>query len=116
LIIEVAQGSRLERSLRELTSARPEVVVVGLAPDPKGRLGAPDSGHVIAWVPSPQALTVESESVRRAVEGAGGGAEPLLIVVAEAEELLDEQLAPLIEASERAPRAVILRVIHAADG
>jgi hypothetical protein len=111
----VAQGSSLEQSLRELTGTRPEVVTVGLAPDPDGRLAAPETGHVVASVPSPQALAVESEAIRRVIQGAGGGTEPLLIVVEEAETLLEEQLAPVIEASLHAPRSVILRVIHAAD-
>jgi hypothetical protein len=53
-------------------------------------------------------LAEEPEAVRRAVEGAGGGVEPLLVVVEEAEALLEESL--------DAPRGVILRVIHAAAG
>jgi hypothetical protein len=91
-------------------------VIVGLAPDPDGRLAAPDPGHVIVSVPSPEALAEEPEAVRRAIEGAGGGVEPLLVVVEEAEALLEEHLAPVIEGSLHAPRGVIPRVIHAAAG
>ena len=106
----------MEQSLRrELSGGQPEVVIVGLAPDPHGHLAAPEAGHVVASVASPQALPVEAEAIRLAIEGAGGGAEPLIILVEEAEELLEEQLAPVIEASLHAPRSVILRVIHAAD-
>ena len=90
-------------------------MIVGLAADPEGRLEAPVDEHVIVTVPAPQALAEEPDEIRRAIEHAGGGAEPLLIVVEEAEDLAEDQLAPVIEASAHAPRTVILRVIHAGE-
>lgn len=90
-------------------------MIVGLAPDPEGSLPAPEAEHVVASVPSPEGLADEPDEIRRAIQRAGGGEEPLMIVVAEAEELLSDQLAPVIDASVRAPRPVILRVIHVTD-
>ena len=43
---------------------------------------------------------------------AGTGAEPLVIVVQAAEELRDEELAPVLEASRHTERPVILRIIR----
>jgi hypothetical protein len=92
------------------------VVIAGLAPDEGGSLPAPPVGQVVLSVPSPEALALEPDAIRRVIDRAGSGAEPLVIVVEEAETLLEEQLQPVIEASRHAPRSVVLRVIHATDG
>jgi hypothetical protein len=43
---------------------------------------------------------------------AGTGTEPLVVVVEAAEELREDELATVVEAAERAPRAVILRILR----
>ncbi len=117
LVIEVAQGSALERGLRrDLAGGRDEVVIVGMAADPEGSLPPPEAEHVVVSVPSPEALAEEPDAIRRAIEDGGAGVEPMLIVVDEAEELREEELAPVIAATQHASRDVILRVIHALDG
>jgi hypothetical protein len=63
-------------------------------------------------VPSPEALSREADEVRRVVERAGTGVEPLVVEVEAAEELREEELAAVVEAAEHTPRAVILRVVR----
>ena len=46
------------------------------------------------------------------IDRAGTGTEPLVIVIDDAEELRDEELAPLVQAAARSSRPVILRVIR----
>jgi hypothetical protein len=117
VIVEVAQGSTLERGLRRgVIDERLEVVVVGLAPDAEGQLPVPQTGQVVLSVPSPEALVRQADVIRRVVDGAGEEAEPLVVVVEQAEELREEELRPVIDASRRARRNVIVRVIHASDG
>jgi hypothetical protein len=117
VIVEVAQGSTLERELRrEATDEGLEVVIVGLAPDAEGQLPVPDTGQVVLSVPSPEALVRQADVISRVVDGAGDEVEPLVVVVEQAEELREEELRPLIDASRRTRRDVILRVIHASDG
>ena len=43
--------------------------------------------------------------------GGGTGDEPLVVVVEAAEELREDELAPVLEAAGHTPRAVILRVM-----
>lgn len=116
IVIEVAQDTALERRLRRLASADAEVVIVGLAADPDGRLTAPRRGQVVLSVASPEALPVHSDAIRRVVDRAGGGSEPLVIEVKELEALREEELRPVVEAARHARRGVILRVLHTAGG
>jgi hypothetical protein len=109
LIVEVPSGGRLDRRLR--STPPPETAVVRLPADAEGRLEAPDAGQVVMSVPSPEALVRESDEVRRVVDEAGTGTEPLVVVVEAAEELRADELAPLLEAAERSRRSVILRVM-----
>jgi len=62
-------------------------------------------------VPSPETLSREPEEVRRVIDAAGSGAEPLVVVVEAAEELRDDELAAVLDAADRTSRAVILRVV-----
>jgi hypothetical protein len=50
--------------------------------------------------------------VHRVLAGAGTGVEPLVVVVEAADELREEELGAVVAAAERAPRAVILRVLR----
>lgn len=116
LIIEIAEGTALERSLRADFAERPEVVIVGLAPEAPGDLVVPQAGQVVLSVPSPEALAAEPNEIRRIIDRAGGGTEPLVIAVEEAESLREEELRPLLDATRDARRSVILRVMRTPDG
>jgi hypothetical protein len=63
-------------------------------------------------VASPEALRREQAEVRRVVAGAGTGVEPLVIEVEVAEELREDELAAVMEASRNASRPVILRIVR----
>jgi hypothetical protein len=63
---------------------------------------------------SPGALAREPEKVRRVIDRAGPGNEPLIVVVEAAEELREEELGPVLAAARRSRRPVILRI--AGDG
>ena len=80
--------------------------------DDQGVLVPPDAGEVVLSAPSPEALSRESAEVGRVIDRAGTGTEPLVIVIDDAEELRDEELAPLVQAAARSSRPVILRVIR----
>jgi hypothetical protein len=113
LIVQPPRGGAVDRQLR--AQAPPSVVsgdvVVEAGPtDAEGHLEALP-GQVVLSVPSPEALEREADEVRRVVGGAGTGAEPLVVVVAAAEELREEQLAVLIDAASHTSRAVILRIM-----
>jgi hypothetical protein len=62
-------------------------------------------------VPSPEALARDADEVRRVIEGAGTGVEPLVVVVEAADELRDDDLASIVEATGGTSRSVILRIM-----
>jgi hypothetical protein len=115
LIIQVPRGGPIDRQLKEQAPpsvASGEVVVEALASDAEGNLDPPATGEVVLSVPSPESLSREAGEVRRVITQAGTGIEPLVIVIEAAEELRDDELAAVLDAARRAPRAVILRVIR----
>ncbi len=59
---------------------------------------------------SPEALR-DRQEVQDAVSGADGGDGPLVIIVEAAEELREEELAPVLDAADGANRPVILRIL-----
>jgi hypothetical protein len=63
-------------------------------------------------VPSPESLAREADEVRRVIGLAGTGVEPLVLVVEAAEELREEELASVVEATSHAERPVIMRIIR----
>jgi hypothetical protein len=103
---------------QRLTAEPPTSVSNGAAvvareqPDDQGNLEPPPAGEIVLSVPSPEALSRDPDEVRRVIDRAGTGTEPLVIVVEDAEELRDEELAPVVQAAARSPRPVILRVIR----
>jgi hypothetical protein len=114
LIVQIPRGSELERSL----GAQPpsgvlsgEVFVEAGPADEQGKLEPPAAGEVVLSMPSPEGLAREADTVRRVIGEAGTGVEPLVVVLDVAEELRDEELAPLLDAARRSPRPVILRII-----
>ena len=88
------------------------MVVEHGATDAEGNLEALAAGQVVMSLPSPEALAREPGEVRRVIGRAGTGVEPLVIVVEAAEELREEELAVTLDAADRTPRAVILRVVR----
>lgn len=82
------------------------------ATDAEGVLEPPDAGEIVLAVPSPEALSRDPDEVRRVIERAGTGTEPLVVVVDSAEELRDEEIASVIEATSHTERPVILRVVR----
>jgi hypothetical protein len=113
LIVQVPQGSSVDDALhreRPQSVADGAVVVETLAPGPDGRLGPPAAGEVVFSTLGPEGLRRDRDTLRRSVDEAGTGSEPLLVVVEAAEELREDELAPVVEAARRSPRPVILRV------
>jgi hypothetical protein len=113
LIIQVPRGGAVDRQL----AAEPpqgEIVVDVVTADADGNLEPPAAGEVVLSVPSPEALVREADEVRRVIERAGTGVEPLVVQVEAAEELREDELAAIVEAAGRAPRTVILRVMRGA--
>jgi predicted P-loop ATPase/GTPase len=113
LIVQAARGGAVDRQLRRdppagVTSG--EVVVEALEADAAGRLDAPDVGEVVMSVPAPEALLRDRDELRRAIDKAGPGAEPLVVVVEAAEELREDELAAILDAARRSRRSVILRI------
>jgi hypothetical protein len=89
-----------------------EVVVEFGTADREGNLEPPAAGEVVLSVPSPEALVRESDEVRRVIARAGTGVEPLVLVVEAAEELRDDELAAVLEATRNRKRPVIMRIIR----
>lgn len=113
LIVQSARGSAVGEQFRReppasVTSG--EVVLVALPADAAGRLDAPDAGQVVMSVLAPEALVRERDELRRAIDRAGTGTEPLIVVVAAAEELREDELAAILDAARRTRRSVILRI------
>jgi hypothetical protein len=114
LIIQLPRGGAVDRQLAARTppSVSSGDVVVDPGPtDDEGYLEAPAAGQVVMSVPSPEGLARQADEVRRVIGGAGTGVEPLVVVVEAAEELRDDELAPILEAAGRSSRAVILRIM-----
>ena len=115
LIIQLARGGEVDRNL----SAHPpqsvssgDVVVQHEPTDAHGQLEPPPAGEVVLSVLSPGALAREADDVRRVITGAGGGVEPLVVVVEAAEELRDDELDAVLDATDHTPAPVILRIMR----
>jgi hypothetical protein len=113
LIVQVPEGSSVEDALRRErppSVADGAVVVEAIAPGPDGRLEPPDAGEIVFTTLGPEGLRRDRDTLRRVVDEARTGSEPLVVVVEAAEELREDELAPVVEAAARSPRPVILRV------
>jgi hypothetical protein len=115
ILVQVPRGSAVQSQLSERppssVSSGDVVVEVG-ATDAEGNLEQAAAGEVVLSVPSPEALVREADEVRRVIARAGTGAEPLVVVVEAAEELREDELAPLLAAAVHTSRPVIVRVIR----
>jgi hypothetical protein len=111
----VPQGAGVEHQLRtqppQSVTSGDAVVEAGIT-DAHGTLEPAPGGEVVLSVPSPEALRREPEEVHRVIAEAGPGAEPLILIVEDAEELRDDELRVALAAAARSPRPVILRVIR----
>jgi hypothetical protein len=117
LIIQVPRGGALERQLHgnpPPSAAGADVVLDSRPADENGRLEPVDVGHVVLSVPSPETLTREPDDVRRVIDGAGTGVDPLVVVIEAAEELREDELAVVLDAADRTERPVVLRVVGGA--
>jgi hypothetical protein len=114
LILQVPNGSRVELQLAADPPAvlSDDVVVEIGATDSDGVLESPTAGEVVLSVPSPQTFRREPDELHRVLTQPGTGTEPLVVVVAAAEELTDSDLRLVLDAARRSPRPVILRVIR----
>ena len=115
VIIQVALGSKVSAQLAAhppVSIAEGRVVIEHSDPDEAGNLEPPDVGEVVLSVPSPEELAREADEVRRVIGRAGTGTEPLVIMIEAAEELREEELAPVLEAAAHTERAVIVRIIR----
>jgi hypothetical protein len=117
LIVQVPRGSAIERQLQEQPppSLATDDVLVQVGPtDDEGNLEAL-AGEVVFSVPGPQELSRHGQEIQHAVRQAGTGTAPLVVEVGAAEELADEEAAPVAAAARHAGRTVILRVIRPSE-
>jgi hypothetical protein len=115
LIVQVPRGGAVNRQLEAhaLPSMESGKVVVEAGPtDAKGNLEASAAGQVVLSLPSPEALEQEAGQVRRVIAHAGTGIQPLIVEVEAAEELRENELAALLDATRHTSRAVILRIVR----
>ena len=115
VILQFPRGGSLERRLAAdppASIAQGAVLAEPGETDDQGVLVPPDAGEVVLTVPSPEALSREPAEVGRVIGRAGTGTEPLVIVIDDAEELREEELAALVQAATRSSRPVIVRVIR----
>jgi hypothetical protein len=115
LIIQVPRGGAVDRQLSaqapESVSSGEVVVEVGPT-DAEGNLEQLAAGQVVLSLPSPEALEREASEVRRVIGQAGTGVEPLVVVVEAAEEIREDELAAILDATNHTSRSVILRIIR----
>jgi hypothetical protein len=114
LIVELAANSPVDRQLRDdppPSLAGGQVVLDHIAPDEYGNLGLPEAGEIVLSVLSPEALRREPEEVHDVVSRADRTDQPLVIIVAAAEELREDELSVVLDAAQRADRLVILRIL-----
>jgi hypothetical protein len=113
LIIQVPRGSPVDRQLRTeppLSVSSGRAVIERLPADADGRLLPPPAGELILSVLSPEALR-EADEVRRAIQQAAADGDPLVVVVQNAEQLRDDELAAVLDAAAHTRRVVLLRVM-----
>jgi hypothetical protein len=105
LIVQVPQGGRLERRLREDPRG---AVLDPVRPVTPGCIDPPPAARAVFSTASPEGLVREREELVGAVTAARAGTEPLAILVEGAEELREDELAAARAAAARARRDVIL--------
>lgn len=117
LIVQVPGGSAIERQLRDRPPASligDDVLVQTGPTDERGVLEAM-AGDVVLALAAPEELGRRAGELTRVLDQAGPGTAPLVVVVQAAEELLEEEAAPLVNAARSARRPVILRVMRPSE-
>ncbi len=111
LIVQVPEGGRLERQLRDGALAA-DTVLAPVRPVSPGRIDPPDAAKAVFSTASPEGLVREREELARAVAAERSGARPVAILVEGAEELREDQLAAAREAADHAHGDVILVLLR----
>jgi hypothetical protein len=114
LIVQLPRDGAVDRRFRvapppSVTSGR--VALERVTGNAEGRLGPPEAGEVVMSVLSPEALIREEQQVQDVVRHAADTGEPLVIIVEAAEELREDEIAPVLAAAAHTRRRVILRVM-----
>jgi hypothetical protein len=102
VIVQTPRGGAVEQQLRRDPPGGD--VVVEALPE------ASDVGVVVMSVLSPEALARERAELRRSIDQASPGTEPLVVVIEAAEELREEELQAVLEAAEHTSRNIIVRI------
>jgi len=113
LVIQLPRDGALDRQLSDdppPSVADGDISIDRASADAQGHLAPLEIGQVVLSVPSPESLAREPEDVRRVIDRAGAGPEPLIVVVEAAEELRQDELAAVLDAAKRTERHVILRI------
>ena len=114
LIVQVPEGSEVERRLRESPPPGAEATIDPVTADDRGRIDPPVAAKLVSALLSPEALVRERDQVREAVRAAGEGAEPLAITLEAVEELREDELRAALDAAAESDRDVILVVLREA--
>ena len=73
------------------------------------------AGDVVLSLPAPEGLRRHAADLKRVIDQAGSGTAPLVVVIEAGEELLEEEVAPLVGAARTARRTVILRIVRPSE-
>ena len=98
LVLQLPIDGALDLALRAdpPPSVADGTVALDAAPaDDRGRLERPAGGEVVLALPSPEGILRQADDVRRALDLAGAGGQPLVVEIRAASELREEELAPL---------------------
>ena len=114
LIVQIPEGGRLERELRDglLAGHAGDTVLAPVRPVSPGRIDPPDAAKAVFSTASPEGLVREREELARAVAAERSDARPVAILVEGAEELQEDQLAAAREAADHAHGDVILVLLR----
>jgi hypothetical protein len=113
--VQVPTGGAVAQQLASeppASVAAGDAIIEHLLTDDHGNLEPPAGGELVLSVPSPEALSRGVDELRRVIQHAGTGNQPLVLVVEAADELREEQLGAVVEAAAHSSRPVILRVIR----
>ena len=73
------------------------------------------AGEVVLALAAPEALRRHTAELRHVLAKAGSGTAPLVVLIEAGEELLEEEVAPLVGAARTSRRTVILRIVRPSE-
>jgi hypothetical protein len=114
LILQLPRDGAVDRQFRTdppPSVASGQVVLDQVQREADGRLAPPEAAEIVMSVPSPETLAREPDEVREVIDRASGNHEPLMIIVEAAEELREEELAAVLDATAGTSRRVIVRIM-----